>query len=122
MALTTIVLSGYLLVIYNLSRIGVRRTFYRAILVALDPEASALGLSLLSQWRRSFWQRVSGPGSSSAGHFRALNVVWKAMLLKRSSAAGPRSTFIRSIAPSQEARRNSASSTGSSVESISPAA
>src|SRR5882724_8670095 len=49
------------------------------------------------------------------------NMVWNMMFLKRSSAAGPRSTFIRRIAPSQEARRNSARSIGSNVESISPA-
>src|SRR5260370_29196156 len=47
------------------------------------------------------------------GHFCSLNTVWKTMFLKRSSAAGPRSTFIRRIAPSQEARRNSARSIGS---------
>src|SRR5216683_3278747 len=58
------------------------------------------------------------------GHFLLLllvecgweNTVWKTMFLKRSSAAGPRSTFIRRIAPSQEARRNSARSIGSNVE------
>src|SRR5215472_14536514 len=60
------------------------------------------------------------------GHFLLLecgleNTVWKTMFLKRSRAAGPRSTFIRRIAPSQEARRNSARSVASSVESISPA-
>src|SRR6516165_4765226 len=54
------------------------------------------------------------------GHFCSLNTVWKTIFLKRSSAAGPRSTFIRRIAPSQEDRRNSARSTGSNVESISP--
>src|SRR5215475_842086 len=54
------------------------------------------------------------------GHFCSLNTVWKTIFLKRSSAAGPRSTFIRRIAPSQEARRNSERSTGSNVESISP--
>src|SRR5260370_26173164 len=55
------------------------------------------------------------------GHFCSLNMVWKTMFLKRSSAAGPRSTFMRRIAPSQEARRNSARSIGSNAESISPA-
>jgi hypothetical protein len=35
-------------------------------------------------------------------------------------ATGLRSTFIQRIAPSQEGRRNSASSTGSNVDSISP--
>src|SRR5216683_5788281 len=57
------------------------------------------------------------------GHFfSSLNTVSKTMFLKRLSAAGPRSTFIRRIAPSQEARRNSARSIGSNVESISPVA
>ena len=47
------------------------------------------------------------------------NTVWKTMFLKRSSAeARPRSTFMRRIAPSQEARRNSANSIGSNLESI----
>src|SRR5713101_9537440 len=55
------------------------------------------------------------------GHYLLLecgleNMVWNMMFLKRSSAAGPRSTFIRRIAPSQEARRNSARSVGSNVE------
>src|SRR5215813_10965853 len=54
------------------------------------------------------------------GHFCSLNTVWKTIFLKRSSASGPRSTFVRRIAPSQEARRNSARSIGSKVESISP--
>src|SRR5216683_6172451 len=58
---------------------------------------------------------------SKNGHFCSLNTVWKTMFLKRSSAAGPRSTFIRRIAPSHEARRNSARSIGSNVGSISPA-
>src|SRR5260370_302017 len=50
------------------------------------------------------------------------NTVSKTMSLKRSSAAGLRSTFMRRIAPCQEARRNSARSTGSKDESISPRA
>src|ERR1700730_15499237 len=44
------------------------------------------------------------------------------IFLKRSSAAGPRSTFMRKMAPSQEASKNSASSAASKRESISPAA
>src|SRR5262249_33456056 len=56
------------------------------------------------------------------GHFCSLNTVWKTIVLKRSSGAGPRSTFMRRIAPSQEARRNSARSTGANAESISPMA
>src|SRR5258708_36978080 len=50
------------------------------------------------------------------------NTVSKTMSLKRSSAAGLRSTFMRRIAPSQEASRNSARSIGSKDESISPIA
>lgn len=49
------------------------------------------------------------------GHFCSLNTVSKTMVLKRSSAAGARSTFMRRIAPSQEANRNSARSTGSNL-------
>src|SRR5262244_3151979 len=55
-------------------------------------------------------------------HFSSLNTVLKTMSLKRSRAAGPPSTFMRKIAPSHEARKNSARSTGSNFEAISPAA
>jgi hypothetical protein len=52
----------------------------------------------------------------------SLNTVAKAMRLKRSSGSALRSTFMRRIAPSQEERRNSASSSGANVAAISPAA
>ena len=42
------------------------------------------------------------------------------MVLKRSSAFGLRSTFMRRIAPCQDASRKSASSSGSKSEAISP--
>src|SRR5258706_285962 len=52
----------------------------------------------------------------------SLKTVSNAIVLKRSSGAALRSTFIRRIAPSQEARRNSARSSAVKVVAISPAA
>src|SRR5690242_1615049 len=56
------------------------------------------------------------------GHVGSLNTVWNAMALKRSSAFGLRSTFMRRIAPCQDASRKSASSSGSKSDAISPLA
>ena len=50
----------------------------------------------------------------------ALNTVSNTIALNRSRAAGVRSTFMRRIAPSHEANRNSARSRASNCESISP--
>jgi len=50
-----------------------------------------------------------------------LKTVSNTIVLNRSRAAGRRSTFIRRIAPSQDANRNSASSVASNCESTSPA-
>src|ERR1700733_3929541 len=52
----------------------------------------------------------------------SLNIVAKAMRLKRSSGSALRSTFIRRMAPSQDDSRKSAKSSGAKVAAISPAA
>src|ERR1700754_639003 len=56
------------------------------------------------------------------GHGASLKTVSNAMVLKRSSGAGPRSTFMRNIAPCHEASKNSARSVGSKVVASSPEA
>src|SRR6202020_3349108 len=51
----------------------------------------------------------------------SLNIVAKAMRLKRPSGSVLRSTFMRRMAPSQDDSRKSAKSSGAKVAAISPA-
>src|SRR6185437_12663366 len=98
----------------------------------MAPDVGRSRIAMQEQRHRRVWvcDLAIGHGAAQNGlmanqnvglldHDGSLNTVWKAMVLKRSSAAGLRSTFMRSMAPCQDASRNSARSPGSKSDAIS---